>query len=209
MMTLQKHKKQCKKRRIARRISRHLKNQPTKIILISVAFLTFFVSLGAYAKSIEPKITSNHAMGEEFRPTIDLTTKVIDEYLKGTPMAGTGRIAAETADKYELPRYLIVAIAGHESGLGKLGYAVGRHNAWGLGIHLGWDWPTWEEAYDKMGYTLRHYYFDEGRTTPETIEDKWAPGIENSYGYEWSAGVNSYGKQLVELENKLGAINGE
>ncbi len=136
--------------------------------------------------------------------------EVIDEYLKrkGSPMAGVGKTAIATADKYNLPRYLLIAIAGHESKFAELGYAKtleakGKHNAWGLGIHQGWAFDTWEQAFDKCGEVLRKYYFDEGRTTPETIEDKWAPGIENSYGYEWSAGVNKYGAELVALEAEM------
>ena len=187
-------------------------NAKTSIVLVVIIILLFLTTPAQGQRNI---LSQNYVFGEKGiqTPPIPnklligqnrgLYTRVINEYLKGTPMEGLGEIAIETAYDYDLPRYLIIAMAKHESDLNRLGYAIGKKNPWGLGVHLGWDWKTWNEAFDKMGFTLREYYFNEGRTAPETIEDKWAPGIENSYGYEWSAGVNKAGLQLLEIENKF------
>lgn len=131
--------------------------------------------------------------------------QVIDEYLKDTPMAGSGERAYKTAVKYNLPPYLTTAIARQESNLGRLGYARYTNNAWGWGIHYGIRFKSWQKGYEVVSKGLKKHYFDQGLTTPSEIEEKYAPcGVDgNSCGKEWSQGVNEAGQKMLNIQRKL------
>jgi beta-N-acetylglucosaminidase len=137
----------------------------------------------------------------------ELYIRVIDEYLSrhNSPMAGNGEVFIENAKKYNLPRYLMVAIAGVESNFGVAGYAsTGTYNAVGLGVHEGRKYKNWGEGIEDMAYVLRNYYFDEGKDETVEIQNKWAPRCtdSNSCDNSWADSVNYFINDLNNLEKE-------
>lgn len=135
--------------------------------------------------------------------------EVIDDYLaeKNSPMVGSGKDFVFYAQKFNLPRYLMVAIAGAESNFGKEGYATeNSYNAVGLGVHEGRKYNSWREGIGDMAYVLRNYYFDEGKEDSVEIQNKWAPRCidNNSCDNSWAKNVDFFTLQLENIErNKM------
>ncbi len=124
-------------------------------------------------------------------------------YMKNSPLAGEGRSFISCAKQYDLPKYLMVAIAGAESNFGTTGYATqGTYNAVGLGIHEGRRYTNWGEGICDMAYVLRNFYFDEGRDTTIEIQNKWAPRCVdgNACDNNWAQNVDFFVKELKDLE---------
>lgn len=147
------------------------------------------------------------AQGAEDWLDEDLYIEVIDEYLakRDSPMTGSGVKFIENAKKYNLPKYLMVAMAGTESNFGKTGYAAaGSFNAVGLGVHEGRSYENWDEGIEDMARVLRNYYFDEGLDTTFEIQNKWAPRCTdgNSCDNSWSESTDYFINELNLLENQ-------
>lgn len=71
--------------------------------------------------------------------------------LRGTPMAAEARGIYNAAIRGGINPALVVGIAGAESNFGKLGYAVGRHNPFGL---MGFSFSNYAQATQKLAQTL-------------------------------------------------------
>lgn len=137
----------------------------------------------------------------------EIYIKVIDDYLEShnSPMTGSGEDFVLSAQKYNLPRYLMVAMAGTESNFGLNGYAnTGSFNAVGLGVYEGRSYRNWEEGIDDMAYVLRNYYFDEGKDSTVEIQNKWAPRCAdtNSCDNSWADSVDYFINDLNNLEKE-------
>ena len=110
-------------------------------------------TISKYKKKID-KIVS---YAKEHKKYINLWTKRIDKYLKGSPTAGCGKFYAEAAWKYGIDPRWAVAISCVESGKGAA-YIKGTYNVWGWGcgkIKLG---NSWEKAIDNYIKQLRSGY---------------------------------------------------
>lgn len=134
--------------------------------------------------------------------------RLIDQYLmkKGSPMVGQGINFVEQGKIFQVDPYLMVAMAGAESGFGNLGYATdGTYNAVGLGIHEGRRYGSWEEGIEDLARVLRWYYLDEGRETTLAIQNKWAPrGVDgNGWKNSWAENVDYFRNELQNEENKI------
>ena len=112
----------------------------------------------------------------------------------GSPLAGYGALIVQTADKYNIDPYLIVAIAQQESNLCK-NIPADSYNCWGWGIHkqgtLKFD--SFTTAIETVTLGLREKYFDFGYDTPEKIMPKYTPQSNGS----WAAGVNQFLDELT------------
>jgi len=138
----------------------------------------------------------------------EMQVKIVDQYLKDhdSPMVGSGRDFIKWAQEYNLPVYLMPAMAGWESGFGKYGYAAeGTYNAVGLGIHEQRRYNSWAEGIEDMALVLRKYYFDEGLDDPWKIQNKWAPrGIDgNGWDDSWAEGVNGFIHEMQGMEREM------
>lgn len=115
-----------------------------------------------------------------------------------SPLAPFSSSLVSTADRYQLPWTLLVAIAGKESGFGKV-IPYGSYNAWGWGILTGQsrgvDFTSWEEAIERVAKGIKRDYFDKGLTTPESMEYKYTPPSAASH-HSWRDGVNFFMNQL-------------
>ena len=80
------------------------------------------------------------------------------------------------------PRYIPV-MAMIESGGGQV--LANSFNPFGRkSIGGGWmAFGSWEYAINNQAIYLRKYYYNEGRTTPESISAKYAPKSDGNAGY--------------------------
>lgn len=129
---------------------------------------------------------------------------ILREFLENyhSPLAPYAEDFVRLADRYELPWTLLPAIAGKESGFGKV-TPYGSFNAWGWGVWTnqvrGVNFSSWEEGIQKVAQGLKEDYFDKGLDTLEEIETKYTPLSANSH-HAWMAGVEYF---QWELENWL------
>lgn len=101
----------------------------------------------------------------------------LDEYLKahGSPLAGLGETILDAGWRYNVDPRLLVAIAGAETGFGRI--ECTDFNAWN------WFWFEWcnspfessKQAIDEVARGLRMYYLDGGWTDVDAIADRYCP----------------------------------
>lgn len=100
-----------------------------------------------------------------------------------------GEVFVKIADRYEFDFRLLPAIAMQESNLCKK-IPPNSYNCLGFGIHergtLTFD--SFEANFDRAGRELKLYYINEGRTTPETIMQKYTPSSNGS----WAESVSQW-----------------
>lgn len=78
------------------------------------------------------------------------TVNVLERGLRGSPMAGTGRLLEEQGRRYHVSPFFMAAVAATESSLGRVPCSNNRKNVWGLASCVN-SWPvpyfeTWREA---------------------------------------------------------------
>lgn len=127
---------------------------------------------------------------DDFRPHI------VENFLKGTTLAGYSNYIVEVSDKYGLDFRLIPAIAMKESGGGNAA-RVGSFNAWGF-ENGRTNFNSWEDAIDAVGKTLKHEYADKGLVTPEQIMPVYAPP-QIFTGGKWAKDINHFFSQMESL----------
>jgi hypothetical protein len=121
----------------------------------------------------------------------------INRYLRGqqSPLAGHGQAFVSAGRAYGVDPYLLVAIAGAESSFGK---QAQNFNPFGWGPHI--PFQGWNQAIRTVARGLRKGYLDEGLTTVEQIQQKWAPsGAANdptNLNSNWTGNVNRFLKEL-------------
>lgn len=132
----------------------------------------------------------------------DARSEILKNYLRDyhSPLADYAKELISVADKFALPWTLLPAIAGKESGFGKV-IPFGSYNAWGWGIYsgqsAGLSFSSWEEAIKAVASGLREDYFDKGVDTVEEIEAYYTPSSLDR-GHTWRDGVNYF---IWEIEN--------
>lgn len=124
--------------------------------------------------------------------TGDARPVIIDLYLTrySSPMAGSGELIIELAEKYDIDPYLFIAIAQQESNLGKKMPSDDCHNAWGYGIHSRGTlcFNSWEEGIETVMKGLSEKYISLGLKEPEEIMKIYTPLSDGS----WARGVNQF-----------------
>lgn len=95
----------------------------------------------------------------------------LEGYLKkrGSPMAPHADLIISESDKYGVDYKLVVAIAYHESGLGRKCWAP--YNAWGWMTKD--RWGSWEESIPKYIRGLYNGYYAKGANTIDAIAPKY------------------------------------
>jgi len=183
------------------------------IIAVCVASLVvncFAIRLGQDISKITPvEITINR---QEPKPE---TLKQEIEKVEEEELAGMELAIRNASKEFNVPEWLIIGIANAESGLGKY-FAVDYdrdncHNWWGLkggnmtkradGSYLR-CFVSDEAGARTVAKSLRNYYLDEGRDTPEKICQKWIGGkfankVESNgktHCENWVNNVNKYKK---------------
>jgi hypothetical protein len=131
-----------------------------------------------------------------------------------TPISNvlTGRLAGAenkfqaAGEKYGVDPALLVAIAMHETGRGTSEAVRASNNPGGM-MDPQTDWSTvkkfasLDEGIDAMAKNLKEKYIDQGLTTIEAIQTKYAPvGAANDprgLNKDWVPGVTSFYKQIT------------
>lgn len=136
----------------------------------------------------------------------DSRAVVVAEFLKRhdsplVPPEHYGEVFVTIADRYGFDFRLLPAIAMQESNLCKR-IPEGSFNCLGFGIHERGtlEFPDFESNFDRAGRELKAYYIDEGRTTPETIMQKYTPSSDGS----WAASVNQWMAEMRYNDRQLG-----
>lgn len=114
-------------------------------------------------------------------------------------MTGQGAAFVASGGRWQTDPRLLVAIAGAESGFGRITCAP--FNAWGWGCPDGpYRFTSWADGIDRVMQGLRTNYLSEGRTTVALIHQKYAPvgagndptGLNNN----WTINVSRF---IIEL----------
>ncbi|MCH7951491.1 glucosaminidase domain-containing protein [Patescibacteria group bacterium] len=144
-----------------------------------------YAALPQTAKNIKTAIRTGDA-----RPVI------IDLYLSryNSPMAGSGDLIIEAAEKYGVDPYLFIAIAQQESNLGKKMPSEDCHNAWGYGIHSRGTlcFESWEEGIEAVMKGLSEKFLQKGLTNPQEMMKVYTPLSSGS----WAKGVEQFMEEL-------------
>ena len=109
----------------------------------------------------------------------------------------------KVAQDYDIDWRLAVAISMHETGNYKSYVFNYKNNVGGLWNGMKgefYSYDTLDDGIDAYISNLKRNYYDEGRTTIETIQPKYAPiGAENdpnNLNSDWIPGVTRYYKEL-------------
>lgn len=136
----------------------------------------------------------------------DSRALVVAEFLRRhdsplQPYDHYGEVFVTIADRYGFDFRLLPAIAMQESNLCKR-IPEGSYNCLGFGIHERGTlaFPDFESNFDRAGRELKAYYIDEGRTTPETIMQKYTPSSTGS----WAESVNQWMAEMRYNDRQLG-----
>lgn len=118
-------------------------------------------------KKIQDKQNSKASMGP--------LAEVFNKKFKGV-LAGKGEEIIAAAEKNGIEPELLAAIIAHETGWGQSNLIKNYNNPGGLRGKGDWQkFDTIEAGLDKMASVLKKGYYNEGRTTPETIGPKYCP----------------------------------
>lgn len=107
-------------------------------------------------------------------------------YSKGSPMASYSDLIVYYSDIYGVDPRLCVAIAGLESGYGRVVFRP--YNAWGF--YSGRGWGSWEESIREYMEGMNRGYFSEGARTPEAIGKNYAADPN------WASRIRGYMSQI-------------
>lgn len=128
--------------------------------------------------------------------TGDARPVMIELYLQSynSPMAGYGQLIFDTALRYGVDPYLVIAIAQQESNLGKKMPTEDCHNAWGYGIHSRGRlcFSSWEEGIEAVIRGLSNRFLAKGLDEPQEIMAVYTPLSNGS----WANGVNQFLEEL-------------
>lgn len=173
----------------------------TPITLIVAGFLLYqYAQITNIARFTSTQTSSqgeNHINGQVLGIKIDdMRPYYVANLLKNTRLEPYAHYMVQVSDKYAIDYRLIPAIAMKESGGGSK-VAEYTHNAWG------WEngrtvFPSWEQAIETVGKTLRTKYVDKGLTTPEEIMPVYAPP-QVLTGGKWARDVRYFFSKLENL----------
>lgn len=132
--------------------------------------------------------------------SIDGRKQALESFFRSynSPLLGSEDAFIQVADKYNLPWTLLPAIAGKESGFGKV-IPYGSYNAWGWGIFTGQktgiNFLSWEDGINGVGAGIRKNYFNKGMDTVASMEYSYTPPSANGT-HSWKQGVEFFMQQI-------------
>lgn len=125
---------------------------------------------------------------------------VLEKFLiaQNSPMAGHAETFIRVADACPMDWALLPAIAGKESGYGRI-IPRGSFNAFGWAIYSGKSsgavFENWDHAIERVGQGLCENYIKNGRVTPAQIEQLYTPQSAQTHG-GWRTHVASIMEQI-------------
>ena len=187
-------------------------------IQFALLFLPFTLSQGEYVALFTntPQTAVEQPLTEEERHQLEkkriraertaALTTFFEQYQ--SPLTEDAETFVMVAEEYDLDWRLLPAIACKESTCGQYipwNAAAGTpsYNPFGWGVYGDQviSFPDWADAIDTVGAGLRKHYYDNGRNTPELIEEIYTPSSLER-GRTWSSGVRYFMAQ-IETEEEL------
>lgn len=175
-----------------------------KTMLVSIALFSLFAIQASAADRIAgASATMTATVKNEATSSAKLTANIKDYATKKRAimrvLADNNSPMLEYADSflkacmvYEIDCYLLPAIAGHESGFGRM-VAPGTNNAFGWGGgYIGFT--DWGEGIATVAAGLRNNYVTQGPITPDMIGGKYAASTT------WSSKVHYYMARFTAAE---------
>lgn len=112
-------------------------------------------------------------------------------------MSNKGAAFEAAGKKYGIDPALLAAIAMHETGNGTSNAIKTKNNVGGMMTKKGlMTFSNVDEGIDKMASNLKRLYFDQGLTTIEQIQKKYAPlkatNDPTGLNKNWVGGVTKY-----------------
>jgi hypothetical protein len=119
----------------------------------------------------------------------------------GGALKGQGDAFIQAGKKYGIDPALLAAIAIHETGNGSSSAARKKNNIGGMmGKNGLMSFNSIQEGIDKMASNLKRNYIDQGLTSIQQIQKKYAPvGAANdptNLNSNWISGVSRYYSML-------------
>ncbi|WP_258389613.1 glucosaminidase domain-containing protein [Paenibacillus spongiae] len=120
----------------------------------------------------------------------------------GGALQNTGSAFEAAGKKYGVDPILLAAIAMHETGNGTSSAVKGKNNVGGMMRRKGglMEFGSLDEGIDAMASNLKRLYIDQGLTTIEQIQRKYAPvGAANDptgLNKNWVNGVTKFYNML-------------
>lgn len=159
------------------------------VLLFGVVFIFNITSanknsgtLSIYSSKNVFEINTEISNQEQFLASVeggDSKSALVSKFLleNNSPMAKSTDTFIKAADKYNLDWRLLPAIAFTESTLGKK-TPFGTYNAFGWGVvantNRGQNFESWDEAIFTVAKGLRENYYNQGLTTLESINARYA-----------------------------------
>jgi len=152
--------------------------------MIKVAFV--FIFLLACILGFIKESQQENTQTIETIATVDITQEPYkpkeSEYFKGR-LKGQEVLFNKLQIKYNVNKWLILAICLHESANGTSNLISSRNNPAGILNDSYTDFrkfSTLEEGIERTFYIIRNYYMDEGLTTIKQIGSKYCPAGDTS-----------------------------
>jgi len=127
-------------------------------------------------------------------PQEDTRVTKLQGYLSSqkSPLAAHSEYIIQTADRFGLDWRLLVAIAGVESGFGKV-MPRNSYNAYGW-ANGATRFESWENSISHVSMVLSEKYLGRGLKTPSQIARKYCPGSDT-----WAQRVTSYMNDIANF----------
>lgn len=144
--------------------------------------------------------SGNYSLGD-VRNISSASGADLNKYLTGK-LSGMGDVIANAARANGIDPGFLAAIAMHESGKGTSNAIRNKNNAFGIMTSSGIrSFSSLTENINYAADMLRRLYINQGLTTVETIQKKYAPiGASNdptSLNKYWVNGINTFWKQFT------------
>jgi hypothetical protein len=164
------------------------------------------------AKQRTPVIGPTSQIVPQAPPPAAVTNVKVASNVLGGRLKGMESKFQAAADKYGIDPALLTAIAMHETGNGTSNAVNERNNPGGLmDPETNWSkikqFASLDEGIDATAKNLKEKYIDQGLTTIEAIQTKYAPiGAANDprkLNKDWVSGVNKYYNQVATRPTTL------
>ena len=166
-----------------------------KILILSLLLIALVFPKQLYAASVsEVEVTPavDDTAQQEYQNHIDKLEAFLIH--KKSPFALYAKELVDSADKYGLPDYrLIAAISGVESNFGRF-IPPDSYNAVGW-VNGAFQFKSWPDMFDKVAQTLKESYYDRGLDTVEKIAPVYAPPSTT-----WAGHVQFFIKDIEDFQ---------
>lgn len=166
-------------------------------IIILILIITSLIKIISHFNAKQTK----HEQTSEIGTNAQVEAKMSE--VVTCPEENETELVKKISAKYDVDWKLIEAIVRHETGNRTSRAYHELNNVGGL---MGKDglmkFETKEESYERLVYVIKTYYIDQGLTTIEQIQKKYAPiGVENdpnNLNQYWTSSVRAIYESLEE-----------